>query len=198
MLTLIEIKASTLTTQSKYGFDPATLRKELLQKALEGEGGKRKGIAQLRNTITRFQNGEPIADIPRDAIGTVYPVVVFVDRSFVSPYLPKLYQEHFDRKCFKNRPKIVAPYAISLGEFEDVLPFTHKHSLADMFDSYFSYTRHRDGVFAFPRFARPEIPLLHKTVRSVDLVEERFARFNDDLIRSTFSTRRAGRDQTES
>jgi hypothetical protein len=183
---LIEVKASTLTTQSKYGFDAMTLRTELLLKAIEGEDGKRKGIAQLHDTIARFQGGEAIAEIVNGAISMIYPVLVFVDRSFVSPYLPALYQERFVRRSLRDQPKVAAPYSISLGEFEDVLPFTLAHNLSDMFDSYFQHKRRLSGVFAFPRFSRPNIPLLYKAVRGTDLVEERLGRFHNELIRNTF------------
>jgi hypothetical protein len=45
------------------------------------------------------------------------------------------------------------------------------------------------GLPIFPRFSRPNI--LYKTVRGIDLVEERFRRFDEELISSTFSTETA-------
>ncbi len=53
-LVLIEVKASILTVQAKYGFSSDTLQRELLIKTIAGEDGERKGVAQLSRSLTTF------------------------------------------------------------------------------------------------------------------------------------------------
>jgi hypothetical protein len=53
-LVVIEVKASILTVQAKYGFSANLLGKELHRKAITGESGERKGVAQLHQNLRRF------------------------------------------------------------------------------------------------------------------------------------------------
>jgi len=100
---LIEIKASVLTTKAKYSFDANLLQEELLRKAIHGEDGERKGIAQLSHNIQRFYDGERSTELRAANIHDI-SMIVFLDKSFTSPYLGPLYKQHFDRARFKRKP----------------------------------------------------------------------------------------------
>ena len=185
-LILMEIKASVLTAKAKYSYDPKVLEEELLRKAIQGDEGERKGVAQVHNTIRRFQNGETIQEIRAGQITLIYPMLVFLDKSFTSPYLSRLYRESFDRTTLRKRPKTTSPVAITVGDLESVLPTTHLHDLSDILDEYYSHNRAVDGTVAFGRMAYANIPLLKDAERGRDIVRERFKQFNEDLIANIF------------
>jgi hypothetical protein len=185
-LVLIEVKASILTARAKYSFDPNVLRDELVKKAIEGEPDEPKGIAQTRRAVERFQAGETIAGVAPGEITTIYPVMVFLDKSFVSPYLSNLYRDAFDRGSLRRRPLVTSPFAITVADLEGVLPCTHAHGVADIFDEYYRCNRTASGGVVFGRLADANIPLLRDIERGPDVLRERFGRFNDDLINDIF------------
>lgn len=186
-LVLFEIKASTLTAEAKYSFDAGLLKEELLRKALVGDEGERKGIAQLNRTIERFQNGEPINGLTPSQVTRIYPFIVFLDKSFVSPHLATLYREHFDWANLKRRPKTTAPYAITISDLERVLPHTDQNDLTEIIDEFYRYNRTPAGTLAFGRLSDSHIPMLQNKPVGRDVVRERFAQFNSDLISNMFS-----------
>jgi hypothetical protein len=185
-LVLIEVKAGILTAKAKYSFDAELLKGELLRKAIFGDEEERKGIAQLHRAIQRFHNGEAISGLAATEISTVYPVIVFMDKSFTSPYLGTLYREHFDRTTLRRKPTTTPPYSVTMSDLESILPYTHRHDLTDIIDEYYRCNRTNDGGVAFGRFAYANVPLLRDTPRGRDVVRERFRRFYDDLISNTF------------
>ena len=130
-----------------------------MRKAIEGEDGDHKGIAQLHHAIRRFHEGEPIAGITSQEITTIYPVIVFLDRSFTSPYLINLYRERFDRTTLKKRPTTTAPYAITISDLEHILPYSHEHGICDIMDDYYRHNRTPAGTLAFGSFSHANIPL---------------------------------------
>lgn len=85
-LALIEIKACTLSAKAKYSFDRELLFDELKRKAIYGDDSEAKGIRQLHKTIRRFQDGDDIENIRNVQVSKIYPVLLFLDRSFLSPY----------------------------------------------------------------------------------------------------------------
>jgi hypothetical protein len=185
-LILIEIKAGVLTAKAKYSFDAKVLEEELLRKAIQGEEGERKGIAQLHRTIQRFQNGEDIQGIRAANITLIYPMLVFLDKSFTSPYLSTLYRESFDRTALRRKPKTTSPMAVTLRDLESVLPMTHLHDLSDILDEYYHHNRAADGQIAFSRMAYANIPMLRNAERGYDVLRDRFNQFNEDLIANIF------------
>jgi hypothetical protein len=164
-LVLIEIKASILTAKAKYSFDTDILKNELLRKALHGDEGERKGIAQLHRAVQRFHDGEPIAGLSPAQISTVYPVIVFLDKSFTSPYLGTLYRKHFDRTTLKRKPTITAPYAITIADLESILPYTHRHDLSEIIDEYYRCNRTADGSCIRPLRVREHSPSTEHAAR---------------------------------
>ena len=140
-LVLIEIKASILTAKAKYSFDAELLKDELMRKAIRGDEEERKGIAQLHRAIQRFHEGEAISGLTVAQIRVIYPIIVFLDKSFTSPYLGTLYREHFDRTTLKRRPTTTPPYAITISDLENILPYTHRHDLTDIIDEYYRCNR---------------------------------------------------------
>jgi hypothetical protein len=131
------VKASILTTAAKYSFSASTLRDELHLKAITGDNGERKGVAQLHNSLRRFQNGDDINGVDRKEVKYIYPVLAFLDHSFTSPYLNDYYNEHFDRDGLRARPKrvITSVFSITIHDPENSLPYTAEHSLSEILDS---------------------------------------------------------------
>jgi hypothetical protein len=76
-LIIMEVKASILTVAAKSGTRPEILQAELHRKAITGEDGERKGVAQLHHTLTRWLDGDDITGITRSTIKTIYPALVF-------------------------------------------------------------------------------------------------------------------------
>jgi hypothetical protein len=185
-LILIEVKAAVLTAKAKYSFEPQVLQEELLRKAIQGEEGERKGVAQLHRAIQRFQSGEDIQEIQSNDITLVYPVLVFLDKSFTSPYLSTLYRNGFDRKALRKRPKTTSPIAITVRDIESILPMTHAHDLSDILDDYYRRNRTADGMPTFGRMVYANIPILRNVERGHDIVRERWKRFNEELIANIF------------
>src|SRR4029077_15859705 len=146
-LVLIEIKGSILTAQAKYGFDPDTLREELHRKAITGEDGERKGVAQLRYNLQRFLDGDDIAGTDRAAMRTIYPVLVFLDHSFTAPYLNLVYNEHFDSAWLRRRYRrtITRLFSLTVEDLENMLPHTHQHAFNEILESYYRANRNMYG-----------------------------------------------------
>jgi hypothetical protein len=115
--------------------------------------------------------------------------MVFLDKSFVSPYLTNLYSEHFDRRTLPRRPTVTAPYAITISDLESIFPHTDQHDLTDIIDDYYRHNKTPKGTMAFGSFRYANIPMLKDEPRGKDLVDERFKRFSDDLISNTFEQR---------
>jgi hypothetical protein len=192
---LFEVKAITLSVAAKYGTEPATLARELQQKAIEGTHGERKGVAQLRRNIERLLNGDTIPTVDFHGITKIYPILVFLDESFVGPYLPHLYREAFDARTLKPRggPTITTLFAITLDDLQHVLPHTHRHQLADIFDDYYHHNRTQTGDLAFGSLTHAVIPVLQGTQPGNDPVRERFEQFAADLQRHAFPGTTIGR-----
>jgi hypothetical protein len=178
-LLVVEAKASVLTAAAKYGFAPTTLQAELHRKAITGEHGKRKGVAQLHHNLTRWLDGEDIPTIDRSTIKTIYPALLFLDETFAGPYLHELYNEHFDRRALQRKPqRIITPLmALTITDLEHCLPYTHQHQLSDMLDSCYTYNRRRT-----PEHRQFHIPLLKNAIPGKDLVREQLNQFGNSLI----------------
>jgi hypothetical protein len=182
-LIVIEVKASILTVQSKYGFSPQTLGEELHRKAITGEEGERKGVAQLHENLRRLLDGDEIEGLDRGAIKTIYPALVFLDHSFTSPYLHQLYNEHFDRDALRRRPKrtITPVYSLTLDDLENSLPYTDKFSFSEILDSY--WRNNRDRPAERRQF---QVPILDGKQPGKNVVRERFNKFGHDFHNTRF------------
>jgi hypothetical protein len=178
-LIMIEAKASILTTTAKYGFDPPALKRELHLKAITGEDGERKGVAQLHHNLGRWLKGDDIIGIDRAQIKTIYPVLLFLDHAFTGPYLHDLYNGHFDRRAFPPKPRrtITPLIALNINDMENCLPYTHSHGLADMLDSYYHYARQQGPVNRQFR-----VPLLDGVQAGGDLVRDKLNRFGSEVL----------------
>lgn len=177
-LLLFEVKASVLTVQAKYGDSAEGLMNELSLKAISGEDGERKGVAQLVRSITRFLDGETISGVSREGIRTIIPILVFLDRGFTSPYLNGLYNESFDSARFRRayRRTVTPLFSITIDDLENVLPYTDKHEFRDILESYYRVNRERHSTLS-----RGRIPLLQGSTPGRDIVRERFNRFGAEL-----------------
>ncbi len=187
-LVLIEIKGSILTAQAKYGFDPDTLREELHRKAITGEAGERKGVAQLRYNLQRFLDGEDIAGIDRAAVRTIYPVLVFLDHGFTAPYLNLVYNEQFDSAWFRRRyRRIITPlFSLTVDDLENTLPHTHQHAFNEILASYYRANRNMCG-----ELSHSSVPLLLGKQPGRDAVRARFEQFGQELERRVFPAHNA-------
>ena len=177
-LIMIEAKASVLTVAAKYGFTPSTLERELHRKAVTGEHGERKGVAQLHYNLTRWLDGADITGIDRTRIKTVYPILLFLDHAFTGPYLHELYNEHFDRRALQGMSKrTIAPLVgLTINDLENCLPYTHEHPLADILDSHYHYAKRRA-----PQHRQFRVPLLDGKQAGKDLVREELNKFGNAL-----------------
>jgi hypothetical protein len=182
-LVFIEIKGSILTAQAKYGFDPGTLREELERKAIKGEDGERKGVAQLHYNLQRFLDGDDIAGIDRAAVRTIYPVLVFLDHSFTAPYLNLVYNEHFDSARLRRRyRRTIAPlFSVTIEDLENTLPYTHQLAFNEILESYYRANRKMYG-----ELSHSNVPALLGKQPAQDLVRARFEQFGQDLERRFF------------
>jgi len=183
-LVVIEVKASILTVQAKYGFSADLLGKELHRKAITGEDGERKGVAQLHQNLRRFLGGDDLSGINRGSVKMIYPVLVFLDRSFTSPYLHELYNEHFDRSALRGSPnRVITPLsALTLDDLENCLPYTNEHSMTEILDSY--WLRNRN---VSPEQRQFRVPILDDKKPGKDVARARLNRFSDDFQRAKAS-----------
>jgi hypothetical protein len=108
-------------------------------------------------------------------ITKIYPVLVFLDKSFTSPYLSTLYREGFDRTTLGRRPLVTSPFAITVADLKGILPCTNAHGVADILDDYYRHNRTASGDITFGRLADSNILLLRNIGRDRDAVRERFA-----------------------
>ena len=133
-------------------------------------------------------DGDKINGIDLRGVTTIYPILVFLDDSFVGPYLPWLYRDAFDARGLKRRggPRITTLHAITLDDLENVLPHTHHFPLADIFDDYYQHNRTENGGFAYGRMSHAVIPLLQKQEPGYDPVRDRFLRFGDEVAARAF------------
>jgi hypothetical protein len=184
----MEIKGSILTAQAKYGFDPDTLREELYRKAIIGEDGERKGVAQLRYNLQRFLDGDDIAGVDRAALRTIYPVLVFLDHVFTAPYLNLVYNEHFDSAWLRRRYRrtITRMFSLTVDDLENTLPHTHQHAFSEILESYYRTNRNMYG-----ELSHSSVPLLLGKRPGRDVVRARFEQFGQELERRFFPTHTA-------
>jgi hypothetical protein len=154
------------------------LSDELHKKAITGEDGERKGVAQLHENLRRLLDGDDIPGIDLRAIKTIYPVLAFFDHSFTSPYLHEFYNEHFDRVSLRRKPKrsITPLFAITIDDLENALPYTLTHSWSDMLDSYSNLNKDRPAEHRQFR-----IPILDGVQPGADVVRERFNAFGREF-----------------
>ena len=176
-------RGSILTSQAKYGFDPDTLREELQRKAITGEDGERKGVAQLRYNLERFLDGDNIAGTDRAAVRTIYPVLVFLDHSFTAPYLNLVYNEHFDSACFRRRYRrtVTRLFSLTVEDLENTLPHTDQHAFSEILESYYRANRNMYG-----ELSHSSVPLLLGKRPGREVVRARFVQFGEELERRFF------------
>jgi hypothetical protein len=114
------------------------------------------------------------------SVKTIYPVLVFLDRSFTSPYLHELYNEHFDRDTLRRPTKrVITPLsALTIDDLENSLPYTNEHSMTEILDSYWQRNRN-----APPHQRQFRVPILDGKKPGKDVARERLKRFGDDFQR---------------
>jgi hypothetical protein len=180
-MVLIEVKASILTVQAKYGFSSVILRDELLTKAIAGDSDERKGVAQLSHNLERFLRRDEINGITCDAIKTVYPVLVFLDHGFTG--LNAVYNENFNSAGLRRhyRKTITPLFSLSIDDLENSLPYTHEHGFTDILYSYY-----RANVEMHAGLSHSKVPILQGQGRGRNPIRQRFNQFVDDLQRRFF------------
>ena len=99
-------------------------------------------------------------------------------RSFTSPYLHELYNEHFDRNTLRRPAKrVITPLsALTIDDLENSLPYTNQYSLSEILDSY--WRRNRDVP---PEHRQFRVPILDDKAPGKDIARERLRRFGDDF-----------------
>jgi hypothetical protein len=182
-LVLFEVKASILTVQAKYGFSSDLLERELRSKAITGEEGERKGVAQLLRNLQRYLDGDEIQGVDRAAIKTIYPVLVFLDHGFTGPYLNLVFNEHFDSASLRRqyRRRITPLFSLTIDDLENVLPHTDRHGFTDILESYYRANRNMFG-----ELSHSSVPILQREPPGRDPVRDRFKQFGEDLKQNFF------------
>jgi len=182
-LIMFEVKASVLTTRAKYSFSSETLMAELHKKAITGEDGERKGVAQLTRNLGRFLAGDDIRGVSRDGIKTIYPLLVFLDHGFTAPGLNRIYNEHFDRRQFRQyrRCTITPMFSLTVEDLENALSHTHEVNFSAILDSY-----SRANPARFGELSHSSVPVLQGKVPGPNPVRERFERFGEELAEHFF------------
>lgn len=177
-LVLFEVKASVLTAQAKYGFSADTLISELYKKAIKGDDGERKGVAQLLHNAHRFLSGDDILGVNRTQVQTIYPVLVFLDHGFTAPYLNLLYNEHYGSALLRRqyRRRVTPLFSLTIDDLENTLPHTHQHAFTDILESYYRANRNMYG-----ELSHSSVPILLGETPGRDPVRQRFEQFGVEL-----------------
>ncbi|MEQ9067996.1 MAG: hypothetical protein RLO18_14785, partial [Gimesia chilikensis] len=118
-LILLEYKASAISSAIKYADDPGSLERVLESRFVQGEGRKRKGLAQLSHAIKRFAEGHEILDsvsgaqIHPSGIQKIIPVLVHLDNTLRTPRIPHYMSVRFKSlgrvKRFTVTPVVLMP-----------------------------------------------------------------------------------------
>ncbi len=147
-LIVFEVKAAVLSVAATYGLSPRKLFDEVAQKAIIGEEGEKKGVAQLHSNLKRLFEGQPLDGLDLSKIRKVYPVLIFLDHGFIAPGLRMLYGQHFDRlslgKLFQGT--ITPLFVGTIDDLEIALPFMNRHCFSELLDEYGTKDKHRHGT----------------------------------------------------
>lgn len=188
-LLVFEHKSSVIRADAKYGGDAQKLKTELDTKFIEGGADGKKGLAQLSNHLVRFLSGDTLAGIDARDIDRVYPVMVCLESSMVSPflghYLNERFREMFRRQAFRQ---VVTPvFTLGISDLENLLGYLQLFLLTDIFESYHSKNR-----TMLTSMSSSEVPILKNASPERNMVKERFSKFASQMERSFF-----GADPTE-
>jgi hypothetical protein len=94
-LFVMEHKSSVLRADAKYSGNPSLLKKELDLKFIDGDADGAKGVSQLSKHLGRFLAGENLGGIDPKEVDRVYPVMVCLESTMVTPYLGRYLNERF-------------------------------------------------------------------------------------------------------
>ncbi len=183
-LLVFEHKSSVIRADAKYGGDAAKLKAELDAKFIEGDTENKKGLSQLSNHMVRFLRGESLTEVDRREIDKIYPIMVCLESSMVSPYLGHYLNERFS-EIFRRRdfPQMVVTPVFTLGisDVENLLGLLQSFKLADILESY-----HAKNKTMLTSISSSDVPILKNARPQRNLVKERFSTFADEMIKTFF------------
>jgi hypothetical protein len=184
-LVLCEYKSSVLRADAKLSGRLNQLEPEIQKKFVTGDDDGRKGIAQLRRSIERLLQGEPIIGLPLRKWSVVLPVMICLENAMLCPGMSGYLNGQFDRSIFRKQSFVrVAPLIlVDVEHFEDLLPDIIKYGLATLLDDYYrAHVRTAGGRHdQLVPFRRKNIPFLDDKPEPPDEKETAFRRFFADL-----------------
>jgi hypothetical protein len=153
-LFLFENKAISISQGTRTSFNIDLIIAELSKKLIENEKGKPKGLTQLKNYITSFQNGKySNLDVnAKPSKCTIYPILIVHDNSFYTPGLNILINRWFVELIkefdIKNRVK-----SVTIIHIDDLLYYTSNLSNLDtLIDKYIKFQEKEnstDSMYSF-------------------------------------------------
>jgi hypothetical protein len=184
-LVLCEYKSSVLRADAKLSGRRNQLEPELQKKFVTGDEDGRKGVAQLRRSIERLLQGEPIQGLPPKKWSIVLPAMLCLENAMLCPGMSGYLNAQFDRSIFRRHSSArVAPLILAdIEHFEELLPDIKKYGLATLLDDYYrSNVRSAGGRHdQLVPFRRKNIPFLDDKPEAPDEKEAAFRRFFADL-----------------
>jgi hypothetical protein len=184
-LVLCEYKSSVLRADAKLSGRLDQLEPEIQKKFVTGDDEGRKGIAQLRRSIERLLQGEPIAGLPVRRWSIIFPVMICLENAMLCPGMSGYLNDQFDRSAFRELSRVrVAPLILAdIEHFEDLLPDLIKYGFATLLGEYYrAHIRSAGGRHdQLVSFRRKNIPFLDDKPEPPDDSEAAFRSFFNDL-----------------
>ena len=182
-LFVLEHKSSVIRAEAKYSGDASKLKKELDLKFIEGDAEGSKGLAQLSKHLIRFLGGEKLGEIDAHAIDRVYPVMICLESTMVTPLLGKYLNERFDtiyprKKC---RQVVTPVFTLEIADVENLLGYMHSLLLSDIFESY-----HSANKTMLTSLSSSEVPILKNVKPQRNIVRESFEKFSEAMALDLF------------
>jgi hypothetical protein len=182
-LLVLEHKSSAIRADAKYGGDTAKLKKELDLKFIEGDAEGAKGLAQLSKHLVRFLTGDKLSGITADEIDRVYPVMVCLESTMVTPYMGRYLNERFaDIYPRKQFHQVVTPvFTLEMADVENLLGYLQSFAFSDIFESY-----HSKNKTMLTSLSSSDVPLLKSAKPKTNIVREGFTRFSELMAADLF------------
>lgn len=182
-LLVLEHKSSVIRADAKYGGDASKLKKQLDLKFIEGDAEGSKGLTQLSKHLVRFLSGDKLGGIDAAEIDRVYPVMVCLESTMVTPYLGKYLNERFvdiyPREKFRQ---LITPiFTLEMADVENLLGYLQSFLLSDIFESYYS-----NNKTMLTSLSSSNVPLLKNVNPQRNIVMDSFKKFSDAMAADLF------------
>jgi len=180
---VFEHKSSVIRADAKYAGDPSKLKKELDLKFIEGDTAGSKGLGQLSKHLARFLGGDKLGDLSCANVDKVYPVLVCLESTMVTPYLGRYLNERF-RTIFRRRDfrQVVTPvFTLGVSDIENLLGYLQSFLFSAILESY-----HSKNKTMLTSISSSEVPLLKYVKPQRNIAMERFSEFSEIMVKDLF------------